>query len=50
MLKPDRLETPAEYRRAFLILSVIAHGYVWGKYETVSDVRGIVQYFWFFLF
>ncbi|RIA92369.1 Indoleamine 2,3-dioxygenase [Glomus cerebriforme] len=37
ILKTDRLKTPEEYRRAFLILSIIAHGYVWGKYETVSD-------------
>ncbi|CAB4484572.1 Indoleamine 2,3-dioxygenase [Rhizophagus irregularis] len=37
ILKTDRLKTPEEYRRAFLVLSFIAHGYVWGKYETVSD-------------
>ncbi|GBB93036.1 hypothetical protein RclHR1_00210032 [Rhizophagus clarus] len=37
ILKTDRLKTPEEYRRAFLVLSFIAHGYVWGKYEKVSD-------------
>ncbi|CAI2163268.1 6547_t:CDS:2 [Funneliformis geosporum] len=37
LLKTDRLENIEEYRRAFLILSFLAHGYVWGKYEPISD-------------
>ncbi|CAG8832546.1 25001_t:CDS:2, partial [Racocetra persica] len=31
------LKTLAEYHRAFLVLSSLAHGYVWGKFDEVSD-------------
>ncbi|CAG8454207.1 9413_t:CDS:2 [Paraglomus occultum] len=37
ILKTDRLKTPAEFRRAFLVLSILAHGYIWGNFEPVVD-------------
>ncbi|CAG8433386.1 8110_t:CDS:2 [Ambispora gerdemannii] len=38
ILETDHLKSIPEYRRAFLILSILAHGFVWGKYEAVRDV------------
>ncbi|KAG9295203.1 hypothetical protein G9A89_006184 [Geosiphon pyriformis] len=37
LLTTDRLQSVAEYRRAFLIFSILAHGYVWGRFEAISD-------------
>ncbi|CAG8563578.1 2829_t:CDS:2 [Acaulospora colombiana] len=37
VLDTSCLATPAEYRRAFLVLSFLAHGYVWGSSEKISD-------------
>lgn len=38
MLDYRRLKTTPEYRRAFLVLCMISHGYVWGKHEKTSEV------------
>ncbi|CAG8493060.1 1366_t:CDS:2 [Ambispora leptoticha] len=38
ILETDNLKSIPEYRRAFLVLSILAHGYVWGKYEAVEDL------------
>ncbi|CAG8556613.1 19965_t:CDS:2 [Cetraspora pellucida] len=35
------LKTLAEYHRAFLVLSSLAHGYVWGKFDEVSDITSL---------
>ncbi|KAJ2455498.1 tryptophan 2,3- dioxygenase [Coemansia sp. RSA 2336] len=37
VLGTDRLATQAEYRRAFSILSFMAHAYVWGRNGAVSE-------------
>ncbi|KAI7879277.1 Indoleamine 2,3-dioxygenase [Lichtheimia hyalospora FSU 10163] len=37
MLDYRRLKTTPEYRRAFLVLCMISHGYVWGKHEKTSE-------------
>ncbi|KAI9482135.1 Indoleamine 2,3-dioxygenase [Coemansia mojavensis] len=37
VLSTDRLATQAEYRRAFSILSFMAHAYVWGRNGAVSE-------------
>ncbi|KAI9312242.1 Indoleamine 2,3-dioxygenase [Dichotomocladium elegans] len=37
LLNYRRLKTIPEYRRAFLILSMISHSYVWGKHEKTSE-------------
>nr|CAG8566469.1 9533_t:CDS:2 [Entrophospora candida] len=37
ILKTDKLKTSAEYQRAFLVLSTLAHGYVRGNYESPID-------------
>ncbi|CAJ0635850.1 10477_t:CDS:2 [Entrophospora sp. SA101] len=38
ILRTDKLKNSAEYKRAFLVLSILAHGYVRGKYdESVID-------------
>ena len=36
-LEAKRLVSVSEQRRAFLVLSMLAHGYVWGKHEPVSQ-------------
>ncbi|KAI8970776.1 Indoleamine 2,3-dioxygenase [Pilobolus umbonatus] len=38
LLDPSQLNTVEEYRRAFLVLCMICHGYIWGKLETASEV------------
>ncbi|KAI9308808.1 Indoleamine 2,3-dioxygenase [Cunninghamella echinulata] len=37
LLDHKRLNTVQEYRRAFLILCMISHSYVWGKLEEASE-------------
>ncbi|CAO3668770.1 unnamed protein product [Rhizopus stolonifer] len=37
MLDSSRLETVQEYRRAFLIMCMLSHSYVWGKLEEASE-------------
>ncbi|OZJ01960.1 hypothetical protein BZG36_05131 [Bifiguratus adelaidae] len=37
LLDIDRLTTRPEQHRAFLILAILSHGYVWGKHEIVSE-------------
>ncbi|CAG8547176.1 6136_t:CDS:2 [Dentiscutata heterogama] len=37
VLDTNFLKTLAEYHRAFLVLSSLAHGYVWDKFDEVSD-------------
>ncbi|KAJ1735746.1 tryptophan 2,3- dioxygenase [Coemansia biformis] len=37
VLDTDRLSTQAEYRRAFTILSFMAHAYVWGRNGAESE-------------
>lgn len=37
-LDSSRLATVEEYRRAFLILCMVSHSYVWGKHEITSEV------------
>lgn len=39
LLDHTRLQTVQEYRRAFLILCMLSHSYVWGKHEETSEVR-----------
>lgn len=39
LLDYRRLRTVQEYRRAFLILCMVSHSYVWGKHETASEVK-----------
>lgn len=38
LLDYKRLNTIQEYRRAFLILCMVSHSYVWGKHEPTSEV------------
>lgn len=38
VLDASKLETETERQRAFVILSFLTHGYVWGKQEPVSQV------------
>jgi hypothetical protein len=38
-LDSRRLQTIEEYRRAFLIMCMLSHSYVWGKLEQASEVR-----------
>ncbi|KAI7864232.1 Indoleamine 2,3-dioxygenase [Spinellus fusiger] len=37
LLECTMLETVQEYRRAFLILCLVSHSYVWGRHEKVSE-------------
>ncbi|CAO3638183.1 unnamed protein product [Mucor hiemalis] len=37
LLDHQRLKTVEEYRRAFLILCMVSHSYVWGKHEPASE-------------
>ncbi|KAI8982031.1 Indoleamine 2,3-dioxygenase [Mycotypha africana] len=37
LLDYRRLKTVEEYRRAFLILCMLSHSYVWGKHEIASE-------------
>ncbi|KAI9363739.1 Indoleamine 2,3-dioxygenase [Pilaira anomala] len=37
LLDYKRLNTIQEYRRAFLILCMVSHSYVWGKHEPTSE-------------
>ncbi|CAO3625982.1 unnamed protein product [Cunninghamella blakesleeana] len=37
LLNHKRLNNVQEYRRAFLILCMISHSYVWGKHEEASE-------------
>ncbi|RCH88587.1 hypothetical protein CU098_007190 [Rhizopus stolonifer] len=37
LLDYRRLETIEEYRRAFLILCMVSHSYVWGKHQVASE-------------
>ncbi|KAI9266443.1 Indoleamine 2,3-dioxygenase [Phascolomyces articulosus] len=37
LLDHSRLKTVQEYRRAFLILCMLSHSYVWGKLEKTSE-------------
>lgn len=39
LLDSRRLQTIEEYRRAFLIMCMLSHSYVWGKLEQASEVR-----------
>jgi indoleamine 2,3-dioxygenase len=39
LLDHKRLKSVEEYRRAFLILCMVSHSYVWGKHELASEVR-----------
>lgn len=38
LLDHTRLASVEEYRRAFLILCMVSHSYVWGKHEPTSEV------------
>ncbi|KAG0024420.1 hypothetical protein BGZ80_003088 [Entomortierella chlamydospora] len=38
VLDASRLKTKAEQRRAYLILCMLSHAYVWGKHEVAADV------------
>lgn len=38
LLETNRLTNVREYRRAFLILCMLSHSYVWGKLEKTSEV------------
>ncbi|KAI8053897.1 Indoleamine 2,3-dioxygenase-domain-containing protein [Syncephalis plumigaleata] len=38
ILDVAQLKTTAEYRRAYVVLTMLAHAYVWGKHEPVSSV------------
>ncbi|KAI1319825.1 hypothetical protein EDD11_002819 [Mortierella claussenii] len=38
ILDASRLKTKAEQRRAYLILCMLSHGYVWGKHEVAAEV------------
>ncbi|KAG2177593.1 hypothetical protein INT44_008105, partial [Umbelopsis vinacea] len=37
ILNHKQLKSKPEYRRAFLVLCMLSHGYVWGKHEEVSE-------------
>ncbi|KAJ2962832.1 hypothetical protein NQZ79_g2134 [Umbelopsis isabellina] len=37
VLDYKQLSSKPEYRRAFLVLCMLSHGYVWGKHEEVSE-------------
>ncbi|OAD04176.1 hypothetical protein MUCCIDRAFT_140241 [Mucor lusitanicus CBS 277.49] len=37
LLDHTQLKSVEEYRRAFLILCMVSHSYVWGKHETTSE-------------
>ncbi|KAL7311274.1 Indoleamine 2,3-dioxygenase [Mucor circinelloides] len=37
LLDHTHLKSVEEYRRAFLILCMVSHSYVWGKHETTSE-------------
>ncbi|KAF9981155.1 hypothetical protein BGZ75_007589 [Mortierella antarctica] len=37
LLDASRLKTKAEQRRAYLILCMLSHAYVWGKHEQVAE-------------
>ncbi|KAI7890406.1 Indoleamine 2,3-dioxygenase [Mucor mucedo] len=37
LLDHKRLKSVEEYRRAFLILCMVSHSYVWGKHEPASE-------------
>ncbi|KAI8646306.1 Indoleamine 2,3-dioxygenase [Parasitella parasitica] len=37
LLDHSMLKSVEEYRRAFLILCMVSHSYVWGKHETTSE-------------
>ncbi|KAH8552630.1 Indoleamine 2,3-dioxygenase [Umbelopsis sp. PMI_123] len=37
ILDHKHLTSKPEYRRAFLVLCMLSHGYVWGKHEEVSE-------------
>lgn len=37
MLEADLLAGLAEQQRAFLVLCLLSHGYVWGKHEPVLE-------------
>ncbi|KAI8333662.1 Indoleamine 2,3-dioxygenase [Chlamydoabsidia padenii] len=37
LLNHNKLNTTEEYRRAFLILCMLSHSYVWGKHEEASE-------------
>lgn len=39
LLDHKRLKSVEEYRRAFLILCMVSHSYVWGKHEPASEVK-----------
>lgn len=45
MLDYRRLKTTPEYRRAFLVLCMISHGYVWGKHEKTSEVSILFTFY-----
>lgn len=49
LLDHNKLKSVQEYRRAFLILCMVSHSYVWGKHETTSEVR-LLDLFIFFSF
>ncbi|KAI9591788.1 Indoleamine 2,3-dioxygenase-domain-containing protein [Syncephalis fuscata] len=38
ILDVDLLTTVPEHRRAYLVLSMLTHAYVWGKHEPAADV------------
>ncbi|KAF9361398.1 hypothetical protein BGX26_003531 [Mortierella sp. AD094] len=38
VLDASRLKTKAEQRRAYLILCMLSHAYVWGKHEVAAEV------------
>ncbi|KAI9026567.1 Indoleamine 2,3-dioxygenase [Phycomyces nitens] len=38
LLDSSRLQSVEEYRRAFLILCMVSHSYVWGKHEKTLEI------------
>ncbi|RUS20807.1 Indoleamine 2,3-dioxygenase-domain-containing protein [Endogone sp. FLAS-F59071] len=38
VLDTAELKDQREYQRAFLVLCLLSHGYVWGKHEVVSEI------------